>query len=71
MLRIVFGLKKHNSVSSLREKFHNLTVNKLHLKYLLKLLLKTLRRESHLEEINLIITPAEVQFLSKMGNRAK
>ena len=51
LLRIVFGLKRYDSVSSLREKFHILTVKELHLKELLKLLVKTLRRESHLEEI--------------------
>ena len=41
------------------------------MKELLKLLVKTLRRESHLEEINLIITPAEVQLISKMRNKSK
>ena len=37
----------------------------------MKLLVKTWRRESHLEEINLIITPAEIQLLSKIRNKAK
>ena len=38
---------------------------------LLKLLEKTLRRESHLEEKNLIITPDEIQLLTKMRYKAK
>ena len=71
LLRIAFGLKKHDSVSSLRENFHILTGKELHLKELLKLLVETLRSESPLEDINLLITPAEVQLLSKMRNKAK
>ena len=46
-------------------------MKELYLKELLKLIAKKLRLESHLEEINLLITPAEVQLLSKMSNKAK
>ena len=66
MVRIVFGLKKHDSIKILREKFHILTLKLLHLKELLKLLVKILRPESHLKELNSIIMPAEIELLSKM-----
>ena len=43
----------------------------LHLKELLKLIVKTLKNESQLKEINLIITPAELRVLSKLRNKAQ
>ena len=43
-------------------------MKELHLKESLKLLVKILK---HLEDINLIITPAEIQLLSEMRNKAK
>ena len=46
-------------------------MKEFHLKELLKLLVKTLRRESHSEELKLIITPAEIQLISKMKIKAK
>ena len=46
-------------------------MKELHLKEFLKLLVKTLRLENNLKEINLKIKPAEVQLLSKMRNKAK
>ena len=72
IMRIVFGLKKHDSTKNLREKLHILTVKLLHLKeiLILKLLVKILRPESHLKELNSMITPAGIELLSKMRKTA-
>ena len=43
----------------------------LHLKELFKLLLKILSRESHIEEINLMITTADIQLLSNTGKETQ
>ena len=64
-----FGLKKHDSVNGLKKS--NPNSERALFEGIIETNSKEVETWIHLEEINLIITLAEIQLLSKMSNKAK
>ena len=71
LLRIIFGLRKHQSTSDIRNKFKIPLVRELHLYELLKLLSKILRREHVDSNVNNYITEDEIASFFDPSIRTK
>ena len=71
MLRIIFGLRKHQSTSDIRNKFKNPLVRELRLYEFLKLLSKILRREHVDSNVNNYITEDEIASFLDPSIRTK
>ena len=71
LLRIIFGLRKHQSTSDIRNKFKIPLVRELHLYELLILLSKILRREHVDSNVNNYITEDEIASFFDPSIRTK
>ena len=71
IIRIIFGLKKYESVREVKDRFKLLTVTELHTYELLKILVKILRNEVQSECFNSFLSKDEIESFLKGKKRIK
>ena len=71
IIRIIFGLKKYESVREVKDRFKLLTVTELHTYELLKILVKLLRNEVQSECYNSFLSKDEIKSFLNGEKRIK
>ena len=69
--RMFFGVKKFNSITSIRQKHRLLSIRELHVYELMKSLSKTIRNERHNTELNDVISNDEIEVVTNDSKRSK
>ena len=69
--RILFGIKKFNSINNIRQKHRLLSIRELHVYELMKCLSKIIRNEQHNTELNDVISKDEIEVITNDSKRIK
>ena len=69
--RILYGVKKFNSINNIRQKHRLVSIRELHFYELMKCLSKTIRNEHHNTELNDVISNDEIEVITTDSKRIK